>query len=128
MAFDLMVKDGDTFKTIARATSYDETTKTYTVSIEFPQPVYTDDVRIVYTSNGTVFPYLKEMEIFEKDFIYSSYASYILDSSRTIGGPLATTAFAERTSVRRASYLDKISPIQYFDVALKYGIDILYWI
>ena len=128
MSFDVQVKVGDEFKTIARATSFDETTKTYTVSVEFAQPVNTDDVRIVFLSNGTVFPYIKEMEIFEKEFVYSSYSGYVLDSSRTLGGPLATTAFADKTSVRRARYLDLISPIQYFNVATKYGINVLAWL
>ena len=122
--FDLQIKVGDTFKTVATATSYDAAAKKYVASIVLPTPEVTDDVRIVFRSDAHTFPYLKEMEIFDNNFIYSSYMSYSLDSSRKMGGPAATTVFGDKTVSVRGKYLDKQSPIEYFNIALEHNVSI----
>ena len=123
-SYDLQAKIDGEFVTIASATSYDAAKKSYTVSIELPEGVYTDDVRIVFTSDAQTFPYLKEFEVFEKDFYYSSFIGYALDSSKTMGGPAATAQFGDRTVATRGKYFDKQSPLSYYNIALDHGVDI----
>ena len=120
--FDLQAKIDGEFKTIATATSYDAARKSYTVSIELDQPVRTDDVRIVFKSDAHTFPYLKEIEVFDGDFVYSSYQGYALDTSRKAGGPDATTEFGDRTVTVRGKYFDKQSPLSYFNIALEHDV------
>ncbi len=122
--FDLQAKINGKFETIATATSYDAAKKSYVVSIELPEAVYTDDVRIVFTSDAQTFPYLKEFEVFEKDFYYSSFVGYALDSSKTMGGPAATKQFGDRTTAKRGKYFDKQSPLSYYNVALEHDVEI----
>lgn len=123
-SFDVQAnKDGE-FVTVAQASSYDKERDSYIVSVEFAEPVVTDDIRIVFTSDAMTFPYLKEMEIFEADFVYSSYLGYVLDPSRTQGGPDKTNVFGTRTCARRGKYLDKITPIEYFNIALEHDIPV----
>ena len=106
-------------------TSYDADKKQYISSVALEEPVYTDDIRIVFTSDAQTFPYIKEIEIFSGSFVYSSYASgFTTDSSRTKGGPKATTNFAYRTVIPRGEYFNKISPISYFNIATEHGVDI----
>ena len=114
--------DGE-YKTLTYATSYDEQNKKPVVSVEFDS-VNTNDIRIVYLTNGMVFPYLKELEVYSDTYVYSPYLGYVLDSAWTLHGVAKTTAFAQRSAVRRGTYLDVISPIQYFKIATKYGLDI----
>lgn len=123
--FDLQAKVGDEFVTIKEgATSYDAEKKSYTVAILLDEAVYTDDLRIVFQSDAQTFPYLKEFEVFEGDFVYSSYIGYELPSSREEGGPDATTVFAERTKAQRGKYFSKLSPIEYFSIALEHDVQI----
>ena len=123
--FDLQAKVGDEFVTIKEgATSYDAEKKSYTVSILLDEAVYTDDLRIVFKSDAQTFPYLKEFEVFEGEFVYSSYIGYELPSSREEGGPDATTVFAERTKAQRGKYFSKLSPIEYFSIALEHDVQI----
>lgn len=122
--FDLQAKINGEFVTIASATSYDAVKKSYVVSIELPEAVQTDDVRIVFKSDAQTFPYLKEFEVFEKDFYYSSFIGYALDSSKTMGGPAATTQYGERTTATRGKYFSQQSPLSYYNVALEYDVDI----
>ena len=123
-SFDVQALIGEEFVTVAQATSYDEERDSFIVSVEFEQPVSTNDLRIVFTSDAMTFPYLKEFEIFEGDFVYSSYVGYVLDSSRTQGGPDKTNLFGDRSCARRGRYLDKISPIEYFNIALEHDVKI----
>ncbi len=122
--FELQAKVNGEFVTVAQATSYDAARKSYTVSIQFDEAVYTDDLRIVFKSDAHTFPYLKEFEIFSGNYIYSSYVGYALDTSRTKGGPAATTVFGERTVAQRGKYFDKQSPIEYFSIALEHDVGI----
>ena len=122
--FDLQAKIDGEFVTIVSATSYDSEKKSYIVSLEFDEAVRTDDIRVVYRSDAQTFPYLKEIEVFEGDFLYSSYVGYTLDSSRTKGGPVATNEFGDRTTARRGKYFDKESPLSYFNIALEHNVDI----
>lgn len=122
--FNVQIKVGEVFKTVATATSYDAVAKKYIASVEIPNPEMTDDVRIEFISDAQTFPYLKEIEIFDDGFLYSSYDGYMLDSSRKKGGPAATEVFADRTVAVRSKYFDKISPIEYFNITLKYDIEI----
>ncbi|MBO5261548.1 MAG: discoidin domain-containing protein [Clostridia bacterium] len=123
--FDLQAKIDGEFKTVvADATSYDAARKSYTISLVLDQPVHTDDVRIVFKSDAHTFPYLKEIEVFEGDFVYSSYHGYALDTSRTQGGPAATTEFGSRTVSVRGKYFSKQSPLSYFNIALEHDVEI----
>ena len=110
-------------------TSYDSKNKTYVVSVMFDAPVNTNDIRVVYNSNGMVFPYIKELEVYSNDFFYDAYLGYN-PGQRPMGGKVANTAdeLAPRTLIPRSKYLDKISPIQYFEIAMRFGIDVLSWI
>ncbi|MBQ7226453.1 MAG: discoidin domain-containing protein [Clostridia bacterium] len=121
---DVQAKIDGEFKTIAQITSYDAKNKSYVVAVELENPVYTDDIRIVYKSDAQTLPYLKELEVFEKDFIYSSYVGFDLDISRKEGGPAATEEFGYRSVAQRGKYFDKQSPIQYFNIALDHDVQI----
>ncbi len=123
-AFDLQVKVGDEFVTVASGTSYDAENKSYLSVIELSTPVMTDDVRISFTSDAQTFPYLKEMEIFSGDFIYSSYLQYTLDYTRVKGGPAPTNEFGYRSVAQRGKYFSKMSPIEYFNIALEHDVEI----
>lgn len=123
-AFDLQLKQGDEFVTVASGTSYDAENKIYTAVIVFEEGIETDDVRVVFTSDAQTFPYLKEIEVFEGDFIYSSYLQYTLDSTRKKGGPAATNEFGYRTVAQRGKYFSKCSPIEYFNIALEHDVEI----
>ncbi|MBE6673993.1 MAG: discoidin domain-containing protein [Ruminococcaceae bacterium] len=123
--FDLQAKVGDKFVTIKEgATSYDAEKKSYIVSILFSEAVHTDDLRIVFKSDALTFPYLKEFEVFEGDFVYSSYIGYELPSSREEGGPDVTNVYGERTMAQRGKYFSKLSPIEYFSIALEHDVQI----
>ena len=122
--FELQAKVNGEFVTLKEATSYDAERKSYIVSIQLDEAVNTDDLRIVFKSDAHTFPYLKEFEIFSGDYIYSSYVGYTLDTSRTKGGPAATTVFANRTVTQRGKYFDKLSPIEYFSIALEHDVEI----
>lgn len=121
---DIQAKIDGEFKTVAQATSYDAERQSYTVSIELSEAVNTDDIRVVFMSDAQTFPYLKEIEIFEKGFVYSNFVGYSLDSSRTSGGPAATSEFGDRTVVKRGKYFDKQSPLSYFNIALEHDVEI----
>ena len=124
MAFDIQAKVNGEFVTIASATSYDESAKSSVVSVSIETPVLTEDVRIVYQSNGLVFPYLKEMEIYAGEKVYGAYQGYQLDlSMRMLHGRYPTMAFAQKTVVGRARYMDLVSPIEHLILAAQYGID-----
>ncbi len=116
MSVDIQVKGPDgKFKTVkSGVTSYDQTNKEYIVAASF-EAVETDDVRVVYQSNGTVFPYIKELEVYSSEFVYGAYQGYDY-GQRTWGGKdvLADNDFAYRTIARRSRYLDLISPVQQF--------------
>ena len=123
--FDVQANVNGKFVTIGKGTSYDAGKKQYLASIVLDTPVYTDDIRIVFTSDAQTFPYIKEIEIFSGSFVYSSYSSgFTLDTSRTKGGPAATTEFGYRTVAQRGRYFNKISPISYFNIALEYDVEI----
>ena len=115
--------DGE-FVTIKQVTTYDAGKKSNIVSVVFDQAVTTDDIRIVFRTDAQTFPYLKEIEIFEDGFVYSSYDGYQLDTSRKKGGPVATDSYGYRTVAIRGKYLDMLSPIEYFNVSLNHGADI----
>ncbi len=131
MSVDIQVKDTDgTFKTIkAGVTSYDQTKNEYVVSVQFDAPVRTNDIRIVYQSNGMVFPYIKELEVYSSEYMYMGYYGHALGPRTNKGkAPNAVEDFAARTLIPRSKYLDKISPIQYFEVTKNFDIKVLAWI
>ncbi len=124
LSYDIQAKVNGEFVTIASATSYDESTKKPVVSVNIENPVATDDIRIVYQSNGLVFPYLKEIEIFAGEKVYGAYQGYQLDlSMRTLHGMYPTSAFAQKTVIGRAKFMDLVSPIEHLILAAQYGID-----
>jgi hypothetical protein len=129
MRFDIQVKDANgNFVTVAKdVTSYDEKNKEYIVSIEF-ETVETDDVRLVFTSNGLVFPYIKELEVYSSEQKYDSFVGHPM-ASRANGGKVANSFddLAKRSIVPRSRYLDMISPIQYFDIVTSFNIDVASW-
>lgn len=122
--FEVQAKINGEFVKIAEATSYDAAKDSYNIAIVFDKPVYTDDLRVVFVSDAQTFPYMKEFEIFESGFKYSSYVGYSLDTSRTDGGPGATAKFGDRTVAVRGKYLNKLSPLGYFNIALDHDVDI----
>ena len=124
MEYDVQALVNGEYVTIASATSYDPTLKSPIISIELDEAVTTDDVRIVFQSNGLVFPHLKEMEIYSGDKVYGAYQGYQLDlSMRTLHGRYPTTSFAQKTVVGRAKYMNLVSPIEHLILAAQYGID-----
>jgi len=127
MLVDIQAKVNGQFVTVkSGVTSYDASAQEYKVSVVLDAPVNTDDIRIVYQSNGMVFPYIKELEVYSTSFRYGSYKGYP-SGARVDGGKLQTAEFAKRTIVPRSKYLDMISPIQYFNVTAEYGIDVQAW-
>ncbi len=130
MEFDIQAKVDGEFKTIKTGvTSYDQTKREYVVSVQLDAPVATDDIRIVYTSNAMVFPYIKELEVYSSEFLYRGYLGYQI-GLRANGGKAGNLIndFAAKTLIPRSSYLDKISPIQYFEVTKNFDIKVLAWI
>lgn len=119
MEVDIQVKNANgEFVTVkSGVTSYDQTKREYIVSVQFDAPVLTDDVRIVYQSNGMVFPYIKELEVYSSEFYYGAYRGYQI-GQRINGGkaPNVLEDFAKKSPIPRSNYLDKISPIQYFEI------------
>lgn len=129
MEFDIQAKQNGTFKTIKSGiTSYDAKKKEYVVSIEFDETITTNDIRIVYQSNGLVFPYIKELEIYSNTQTYDSYTGHPT-GTRTLNGKAANALedLSAKSTVLRSKYLDKISPIEYFEITSKYGIDVQSW-
>ena len=119
MEVDIQAKNANgEFVTVkSGVTSYDQTKREYIVSVQLDAPVLTDDIRIVYQSNGMVFPYIKELEVYSSEFYYGAYRGYQI-GQRTNGGKNVNVLadFANKTPIPRSKYLDKISPIQYFDI------------
>lgn len=123
MSFDVQALVDGQFKTIKSGASYDPTTKSSVITITFDAPVRTNDIRIVYQANGLVFPYLKELEIYAGEKLYSAFDGYILDTSvRTLHGRAPTTSFAPKTVVKRASFMNEIAPLEFLVFAAKYNI------
>ena len=123
LSYDVQVLVDGVYKTVASGTSYNPETKQAIVSIEF-DAVRTNDVRIVYKSNGMVFPYLKELEVYSGQKRYSSFDGFVLDLSiRTLYGKAVTKTFAEPSYVKRAKFMDLKSPIEFLVFATKYGLE-----
>lgn len=123
MKFDVCALVDGEYKVIKSATSYDPETNSAIITVDFDTPVRTNDVRIVYQSNGLVFPYLKEIEIFAGEKLYSAFDGYQLDPTvRTLHGRAPTTSFAPKTVVKRAAFMDEIAPIEFLVFATKYNI------
>lgn len=124
MEFEIQALVNGQYVTVAKATSYDVTTKKAIVSVNLDEPVRTNDIRVVYISNGLVFPYLKELEIYSGEMVYGAYQGYVLDTSmRTLHGRYPTMEFADKSFVKRAKYMDLVAPIEILVFATKYGID-----
>ena len=105
LGFDVQVKDGDEYKTVASGSSYDPSTKDYVVSLEF-DAVETDDVRILFTENDAGFPYIKELEVYATAD-YDDYSTY-----PTGRKPLKKTAnFGIITTVPRAEFTVRFVPL-----------------
>ncbi len=123
MTFDVQVLVDGEYKTVKSGTSYDSSTKSSIITLIFDAPVRTNDVRIVYQANGLVFPYLKELEIYAGEKLYSAFDGYQLDPTvRTLHGRAATTTFAPKTIVKRASFMNEIAPLEFLVFAAKYNI------
>lgn len=108
LGFDVQVRDGDDYKTVASATSYNpdgSDTNKYIVSIEF-DAVETDDVRILFTENDAGFPYIKELEVYATEK-YDDYSTYAHGRS-TIK---TTKNFGDVTLVPRADFTIAFLPI-----------------
>ncbi len=124
MLFDIQALVNGEYKTVASATSYDPVTKKAIVSIELDEAVRTNDIRVVYQTNGMVFPYLKEIEVFAGEKLYSAFDGYVLDTSvRTLHGRRPTTDFAELSFVKRAKYMEIIAPLEFLVFATRYNLD-----
>ncbi len=130
MEVEIQAKVNGEYKTIKSGiTSYDKTKHEYIVSVQFDEAVETNDIRVVYISNGMVFPYMKELEIYSSEFMYMAFFGHQI-GQRTNGGKAGNIAedFAARTLIPRSTYLDKISPIQYFEVTKNFDIKVIAWI
>ena len=125
MVFDIQALVNGEYVTVKEGvTSYDPEKKSSIITVTLDQPVRTNDIRIVYQSNGMVFPYLKELEIYAGQKLYSAFDGYMLDTSvRTLHGRATTTAFAERTVVQRAKYMNLVAPLEFLVFATKYNLD-----
>ena len=78
MKFDVQVRVGDTYETVATGYSYNPTTG-YVAILEF-ETVATNDVRIVFTKHGDTFPNLNELQIYcGPDPIDNPYDGYATD-------------------------------------------------
>ncbi len=107
-SFDVQCKNSSgQYVTVASGTSVDKSTGKAIVTLNFT-PVETDDVRIVFTTNGGRSPYLKELEIYShttEDLLYilSQYVS--LPTTRGI--PAITKEFCDYTTVKRPDIMKK---------------------
>jgi hypothetical protein len=108
MSFDVYCKDANgNLNKVGSGTSCDNTAKRAVVSVSF-DAVMTDDVRIVFTSNGGRMPYLKELEVYGHNddksvYIYPHYSS--LPTARGI--PYVTENFSEFTVAKRSKFMAK---------------------
>jgi hypothetical protein len=108
MSFDVYCKDANgNFNKVGSGTSYDNAAKRAVVSVTF-KAVMTDDVRIVFTSNGGRMPYLKELEVYGHNddksvYVYPHYSS--LPTNRGI--PYITEDFSEFTVAKRSKFMAK---------------------
>ena len=97
LAFDIQCKNAKgEYVTVASGTSYDKKTDKPIVTVTF-DPVETDDVRVVFTSNGGKMAYLKEIEIYghateDEMYVYPHYEGF--PSAKVV--PPATTNFSDR--------------------------------
>jgi len=107
-SFDVQYKnEKGEYVTVASGTSVDEKTGKSIVAIRFT-PVETDDIRIVFTSNGGTFPYLKELEIYShtaEDLLYVFSQYVALPTTR--GLPTITSEFAGFTVSKRPALMKK---------------------
>ncbi len=106
LSFDIQAKVDGEFKTVASGTSFNQKNKEYIVSLELPEAVATDDVRVVFKTNAGIFPYLKELEVYEEDYAYPHFDGMITGRSPKA----STTSFATPTYPDRADHLKSISP------------------
>lgn len=108
LSFDVYCKDSNgNFVKVGSGTSYDKKANRAVVSVTFA-PVMTDDVRIVFTSNGGRLPYLKELEVYGHNDDKSVYVYPHYDSLPTNRGiPYVTEDFAEFTVAPRSEFMDR---------------------
>ncbi|MBQ8163542.1 MAG: discoidin domain-containing protein [Clostridia bacterium] len=106
LSFDIQAKVDGEFKTVASGTSFNEKNKEYIVSFELSEAVATDDIRVVFKSNAGIFPYLKELEVYEEDYVYPHFDGMVTSRS----AKATTTSFAPATYADRAEHLKSISP------------------
>ena len=107
-SFDIQYKnDKGEYVTVASGTSVDEKTGKAVVSIKF-NPVETDDIRVLFKTNGGTFPYLKELEIYShttEDILY--IMSHLVALPTTRGLPAITDEFSAYTTVKRPQLMNK---------------------
>ncbi|MBQ8393548.1 MAG: discoidin domain-containing protein [Clostridia bacterium] len=107
-SFDIQYKNSSgSYVTVASGTSLDLTTGQPIVAIKF-NPVVTDDIRVVFKTNGGTLPYLKELEVYSHNsngdvFVYSQFVG--LPTEREI--PSITESFAEYTVAKRPKLFKK---------------------
>lgn len=107
-SFDVQYKNASgEYVTVASGTSVDEKTGKAIVSIKF-NPVETDDIRILFKTNGGRSPYIKELEIYShttEDLLYVLSQFVSLPTVRGI--PALTEEFASYTTVTRPDIMKK---------------------
>lgn len=93
MNFDVYAKvDGEYVKLVSGC-SYDASAPSgakYRPVFEF-DPVVTDDIRVVFTTNGGIFPSMRELEIYSEADAPTAYMGY--PTIYPIGGPSASASF-----------------------------------
>ena len=107
-SFDVQCKNSKgEYVTVASGTSVDESTGRAVVAISF-EAVETDDVRILFKTNGGRSPYIKELEIYShtsEDLLY--ILSQYISLPTTRGIPAITKEFSDYTTVKRPAIMKK---------------------
>ena len=111
--FDVQYKNSKgEYVTITSASSYDSKYGKAIISLSF-DAVTTDDIRVVFKTNGGTFPYLKELEVFshtENNEVVIPYPQF--DGLLTVKRiPAATTEFKGYTVAKRPERLNDLKKV-----------------
>ncbi len=111
--FDVQYKNAKgEYVTITTASSYDSKYGKAIISLSF-DAVSTDDIRVVFKTNGGTFPYLKELEVYSHtadNKVVIPYPQF--DGLLTVKRiPSATTEFKQYTVAKRPDRLGKLKKV-----------------
>ncbi|MBQ8566566.1 MAG: discoidin domain-containing protein [Clostridia bacterium] len=111
--FDVQYKNSKgEYVTVTSASSYDSKYGKAIISLSF-DAVTTDDIRVVFKTNGGTFPYLKELEVYshsENNEIILPYTQFVgFPASKRI--PAATKEFKNYTVAKRPERLNVLKKV-----------------